>query len=305
MPELPEVEFARRCWARWADGRTVLAVAASASRVLRPRGPRALQAVKGATFHAFDRRGKNLLFTATVEPWKGSTPPAKGSAGRSPAPPDAHARRAGTSWGVWSHLGMTGKWLRRPTAAEAPRFSRVRFDFDDGHSMHYCDMRLFGRLQVVPGARFEGLPEVKALGPDPIGDGIDVARLTTRLGATRLPVKVALLDQRLLAGIGNIQASESLLRAGIDPRRPARSLSPAEVERLAAGIRRSLAATLRQFEAAAGEDCEISYVEEPGTPNPFQVYDRAAERCRRCRRGTIVRLVQAGRSSFYCPRCQK
>jgi formamidopyrimidine-DNA glycosylase len=278
MPELPEVEFARRCWERWAGGRTVLGLAAAHSRILRPRGPRALQALKGATFQLFQRRGKNLLFTA---------------------------RRAGGPVGVWSHLGMTGKWVRRPSAAEAPRFSRVRIDLDDEHAMHYCDMRLFGRLQLVPGARFEALPEVEALGPDPIGDGIDVARLAAKLAATRLPVKVALLDQRLLAGIGNIQASESLLRAGIDPRRPARALSPAEVKRLAGAIRRSLDATLRQFEDAAGEDCEISYVEEPGTPNPFLIYDRAGERCRRCRKGTIARLVQAGRSTFYCDRCQK
>jgi formamidopyrimidine-DNA glycosylase len=278
MPELPEVEFARRCWERWADGRTVLAVAAPASRVLRPAQPRALQAIKGATFQEFRRQGKNLLFTA---------------------------RREDTILGLWSHLGMTGKWLRRPTGAEAPRFSRVRVDLDDGHSMHYCDMRLFGRIQVVPGARFDDLPEVRGLGPDPLAEGIDVARLHAKLAATRLPVKVALLDQRLLAGVGNIQASEALHRAGIDPRRPARSLSRPEARRLAAGVRSSIEATLRQFARAAGEDCEISYVEEPGTPNPFRVYGRAGARCPRCRKGKIERTVQAGRSTFFCPRCQK
>jgi formamidopyrimidine-DNA glycosylase len=280
MPELPEVEFARRCWERWADGRNVLAVAAPASRVLRPN-PRALRTLEGARFTQFDRRGKNLLLGA---------------------------RRGNEAIGLWSHLGMTGKWLRRATGEAAPRFSRARIDLYDGQSLHYCDMRLFGRLQLVPGARFDELPEVRALGPDPLHDGVDVDRLYQRLAATRLPVKVALLDQRLLAGLGNIQASEALYRAGIDPRRPGRDLDRAEVERLAAGIRASLRATLKEFEEDVGSG-DITYVEEPGTPNPFLVYDREGERCGRCKKGkgqgTIVRIVQAGRSSFYCSRCAK
>src|SRR5438093_10810999 len=114
MPELPEVEFARRCWERWADGRTVLTVAAKATRVLRPRSPRALRALEGATFVGFGRRGKNLLL---------------------------RAQRDGQPWGLWSHLGMTGKWVRRGRGAEEPRFARARLDLDDGHSLYYCDMR--------------------------------------------------------------------------------------------------------------------------------------------------------------------
>jgi formamidopyrimidine-DNA glycosylase len=277
MPELPEVEFARRCWQRWAEGRTVRAVGAPPSRILRPHRPRALAPLVGARFVAFDRRGKNLLF---------------------------QARRENSIWGLWSHLGMTGKWVRRGAGDAAPRFSRARIDLDDGRSLHYCDMRLFGRLQLVPGARFDAVAELRALGPDPLVDGIDLDRLHAKLQATRLPVKVALLDQRLLAGIGNIQASEALYRAGIDPRRPARSLDRARARRLAAGIRASLRATLKQFEHDVG-DGDITYVEEPGTPNPFAVYDRAGEPCRRCRRGTVERIVQAGRSTFFCPRCQK
>jgi formamidopyrimidine-DNA glycosylase len=278
MPELPEVEFARRCWERWADGRTVLAVAAPPSRVLRPGTPRALRSLERMTFREFRRRGKNLLLTAG---------------------------RGQERVGVWSHLGMTGKWLRRAQGAETPRFGRVRLDLDDGHSLHYCDMRLFGRFQLVPSADFQTIAELRTLGPDPVEDGIDVGRLHEKLQATRLPVKVALLDQRILAGVGNIQASEALFRAGIDPRRPARSLDRPEVRRLATGIRQSIAATLKQFEHAVGEDGDISYVEEPGTPNPFAVYDRAGARCPRCHKGIIERIVQAGRSTFFCPKHQK
>jgi formamidopyrimidine-DNA glycosylase len=276
MPELPEVEFERRCWQRWADGRRVTAVTAGASRVLRPATPRALQALRGVRFERFDRRGKNLLLTA-----------------RGPRGPV----------GLWSHLGMTGKWVRRTAGTPAPRFARAALALDDRQVLHYCDMRLFGRLQVVPGARFEDLPELRALGPDPLVDGIDLARLRERLGKLRIPIKVAIMDQRLLPGVGNIQASESLYRAKIDPRRPARSLSAAEVTRLAGGIRRSIAATLAQFDRAVGPDGDIAYVEEPGSPNPFTVYDRAGERCRKG--GVITRIVQAGRSTFFCPVCQR
>ena len=277
MPELPEVEFARRCWARWADEKTVLGVTAQASRILRPRSPRALQSLRGATFFDFQRRGKNLLL---------------------------RARRAKEEVGIWSHLGMTGKWVRRPKGAEVPRFARVRLDLNDGRSLFYCDMRLFGRLQLVPGARFEDIAELRALGPDPLADGVDVGRLFTKLQATRLPVKVALLDQRLLAGVGNIQASEALHRAGLDPRRPARSLDRAETRRLAAGIRQSIAATLKDFHSTVTDDSDIAYVEEPGTDNPFAAYDRAGQRCRRCKKGILTRIVQAGRSTFFCPNCQ-
>jgi formamidopyrimidine-DNA glycosylase len=273
MPELPEVEFARRCWERWAAGRTVTAVTAQAGRVLRPAGPRALQVLRGARFEAFERRGKNLLLTA---------------------------RRPRGAVGLWSHLGMTGKWLRRPAGTPPPRFARASFALDDDQVLHYCDMRLFGRLQVIPGARWHEVAELAALGPDPLVDGIDRARLAERLARLRIPIKVALLDQALLAGIGNIQASEALYRAGIDPRRPARALSPPELRRLTRGIESSIAATLKGFQRA-GDD--ITYVEEPGTPNPFAVYDREGAPCPRG--GVIQRIVQAGRSTFFCPTCQK
>jgi formamidopyrimidine-DNA glycosylase len=275
MPELPEVEFARRCWERWAKGRTVTAVTAEAGRVLRPATPRALQVLRGARFEGFDRRGKNLMVTA---------------------------RRAGKAIGLWSHLGMTGKWLRRAQGTEPPRFARASFALDDDQVLYYCDMRLFGRLQVVPGARWAEVAEIAALGPDPLVDGIDVQRLVERLARVRVPIKVALLDQALLAGVGNIQASEALFRAGIDPRRPARELSPAEVRRVASGVEKSIAATLAGFQRAGGD---IAYVEEPGTANPFAVYDREGERCPGGKGGVIQRIVQAGRSTFFCPKCQK
>jgi formamidopyrimidine-DNA glycosylase len=277
VPELPEVELAARNLRRWAVGHKVRGVDAVASPVLRPAGPAALRVLVGARVAGVDRIGKNLLLTL--------------KRGRAPV-------------GVWSHLGMTGKWLRRGRGAEPPRFSRVRLALDDGATLHYCDMRLFGRFRVVPDARWTDVPTIAELGPDPLRDGVDAARLHERLSRLRLPIKVALLDQRLLAGVGNIQASESLFRARLDPRRPAQSLTRVETGRLARAIFASIAYTLARF-ADAGADtdeADVVYVEESRTKNPFKVYDRAGQRCPRGN-GEIVRIVQAQRSTFFCPAC--
>ena len=132
---------------------------------------------------------------------------------------------------------------------------------------------------------------MKALGPDPLIDGIDPVELQGRLSRSRTPIKVAIMDQGLLPGVGNIQASEALFRAGIDPRRPARSLSSGEVARLAEAILASIAFTLASF-AKAGVDgggADIVYIEEDRTSNPFLVYGRAGEPCPGAARGSARR----------------
>jgi formamidopyrimidine-DNA glycosylase len=204
--------------------------------------------------------------------------------------------------GAWSHLGMTGKWLLREDDAPAPRFSRLRLRLDDGHALHYADQRLFGRFVVVPGARFRELPELAALGADPLDDGIDAERLAARLSTAKRPIKVALLDQSLVPGVGNIQASEALHRARIDPRRPAASLAHPEVGRLAVAVIDSMRDAIARMEEEPGD---VTYVEEPGAANPFRVYRHAGELCPRCRRARIERVVLGGRSTYFCPRCQK
>jgi len=273
VPELPEVEIAARNLRRWAVGRTVVAAESDprARRIFRPGSAAALaRALAGRRVEAVRRVGKQLLVTL---------------GGDAPL-------------GLLSHLGMTGKWLLRAPGEEPPGHSRARLRLDDGRTLHYRDPRLFGRLRLVPGADFASLPEIAALGPDPLADGIDRARLAEALGRTSRPVKVALLDQRILPGVGNIYASEALFRARIDPRRPARGLGREELARLA----RAVLAAMRDA-IAAQEGPEIAYVEEGGE-NPFRVYARAGERCPRCRNAVIRRIVQAQRSTFFCPRCQ-
>jgi formamidopyrimidine-DNA glycosylase len=276
MPELPEVEIAARNLRAWALGRRVVQAEAEdgARRIFRPVRPRAFAAaVSGRRVAEIRRIGKQIL----VRLEGGEDGPL----------------------GLISHLGMTGKWLRREGRDAPPSHSRARLRLDDGATLHYRDPRLFGRLRLVPGARFEGVPEVAALGPDPLEAGIDSARLAAAFARRAIAVKVAMLDQRLLPGVGNIQASEALFRARIDPRRPARDLGPREVRRLADAV----VASVREA-IAREEGPEPAYVEEPGTENPFDVYAREGERCPRCRRADIRRVVQAGRSTFFCPRCQ-
>lgn len=275
MPELPEVEIAARNLRAWTRGRRLVRVEVdpAARYVFRPSTPATFaRRVTGARFGPIRRIGKQLLLTLD---------------------------REGAPLGLLAHLGMTGKWLRRAAGEAAPRFSRARFALDDGAALHFADMRLFGRLRVVPGARFDEVPEVAALGPDPLEAGIDRARLAEALARSALPVKVRIMDQAILPGVGNIQASEALFRARVDPRRRASSLTAREVKAIADGV---LASVNEAIAREAGP--EISYVEEPGAENPFLVYAREGERCPRCRRETIRRAVQAQRSTFFCPRCQ-
>lgn len=274
MPELPEVEITARNLRRWALGRRIERVDTrnTPARLVRPHRLADFAAtLTGQRVTDVARHGKYLLITLE--------------------------RHDGTV-GLLSHLGMTGKWVRRKPEEEA-RFSRLRWFMDDGTVLHYCDARQLGRMRLVPHARFEEVPEIAALGPDPLKDGIDVNGLAARLARTRRPIKLAIMDQTLLPSVGNIQASEALFRAGIDPRRPANSLARTEVARLAESVLASIRETIEREQSP-----EIRYVEEPGTPNPFLVYGREGERCPRCRKGTIVRIEQGQRGTYFCPRCQ-
>jgi formamidopyrimidine-DNA glycosylase len=276
MPELPEVEIAARNLRKWTRGRTIARADADpkARYIFRPSSPAAFaRKVAGARFGEIRRIGKHLLLSL---------------------------ERDGAPVGLLAHLGMTGKWLRRGAADPPSRFSRARLHLDDGAVLHFDDLRLFGRLRVVPGARFDEVPEVAALGADPLERGVDPGRLGEALARSRLPVKVRIMDQAILPGVGNIQASEALFRARVDPRRKGPSLSRREVKALADAVLASIRASIAEQEGP-----EITYVEEPGSENPFLVYGREGERCPRCRRAEIRRIVQAARSTFFCPRCQK
>jgi formamidopyrimidine-DNA glycosylase len=263
VPELPEVEYAARHLRRWLAGREIVAARVPGSIVV--RGP-VEKWVRGRTVERIDRRGKWMRWSL--------------SGGRT----------------LFTHLGMTGKWVKRARGGAAERFERARLDSARA-SLRYLDPRMFGRLIAS-----DSCAAWDALGPDPLNDGVDADALAERLRHTKRSIKETLLDQTVLAGVGNIQASESLWRAHIHPGRSARSVGndPRSVRALARAILASIEFTLK----AQAPEGEIAYVEEPGSDNPFKVYGRAGERCPR-RDGTLRRVVQGGRATFYCPSCQR
>lgn len=266
MPELPEVEIARRNLARWLGEVPVASAEAERTRIFRGASRASFLRLRGRLVFA-RRRGKALLLGFE------------------------------RNQGFLSHLGMTGKWVRRP-AGHAEPYSRARLRLEDGSVLHYRDPRLFGRIEPAPADALERLPAVARLGRDPLLDGLRGPDLEKLFRGSRTPLKVALMDQHRLAGLGNIHAAEALWRARLSPLRPAAGVQPEEWRRLATAIRAGI-----RFALGHEESEEVAYVEEPGAANPFRVYGQAGRPCPRCR--TPVRSVrQGGRSTYFCPRCQ-
>lgn len=269
MPELPEVELARRALVRWMKGHTVLhAEADKKARTFRGASPEDFEALRGKLERA-DRRGKYLLLGF--------------SDGR----------------GLVAHFGMTGKLVKRPKGVPVP-FSRARLVLDSGDVIHFRDPRLLGRIEVRSADALASSTAVDALGTDPLVDGLTPASLQAALKTTKQDLKIALMDQAKIAGLGNIHAAEALFRAGLHPARKPASLSPKEWAHLCQAIHDAIAFGLEQ----AGDADDIEYVEEPGSKNPFLVYGRTGTPCVRC--GTTVKaLTQSGRTTHYCPSCQR
>ncbi len=269
MPELPEVEVASRQLRSWLTGRRVISARAAKSRILRPQAPQRFAALAGHALVSIERRGKWMLLDFD----RGES--------------------------LISHLGMTGKWIRRGEDEAPPSHVRASLHLDDGNTVDYRDPRLFGRLIRGKPDELRAHAGWTALGPDPLADGVDVERLHRALTSTKRSVKEALMDQRTLAGLGNIHVGESLHRAGLHPQRAGLSLTPDETSRLASAVTASIEFALSEEDGPE----PITYVEEDPSANVFLVYDHAGEPCRTC--GTrIERIVQGGRSTFFCPHCQ-
>jgi formamidopyrimidine-DNA glycosylase len=263
MPELPDVEMARRLLARLMKGASVVR-AGSADRVItRPDVPGTLAKILvGGKVRAVDRRGKWLRVVL-----------------------DGGGR-------LFSHLGMTGDWTAAAIDEPPLRFERARFDVTKGRvrrSIRYVDARRFGRLRAAR----EDIPEWLELGPDPMSDGLDAASLGAALGRSRRPVKDALMDQKVLAGIGNILATEALWHARLDPRSPSNVLTAKDVAAVVRGLRTAIRRQLTSRERTRyGEPHDV-----------FFAYGREGEHCRRC--GSVFRrIVLGGRGTTFCPGCQ-
>jgi formamidopyrimidine-DNA glycosylase len=287
MPELPEVETVRRGLAPVLEGHRLARVEARRPDLRFPFPEGFVQRLTGARIERLDRRAKYLL-----------------------APLD----RGDT---LVMHLGMSGRFeitgrdagLVRPgdfalAQPPDPKHAHVVFETDAGVTVTFYDPRRFGYMDLIATDRLAEHPWFKGLGPEPLGDSFDAEHLQRAFAGKRQSVKATLLDQRIVAGLGNIYVCEALFRAGIDPRREAGSLSKRRLTTLVKDIRSVLCeaieaggSTLRDYASADGA---LGYFQ-----HRFSVYGREGETCQRgaCR-GTIERIVQGGRSTFFCPRCQ-
>ncbi len=265
MPELPEVEVVRRRLDAWAAGKVILRARVPKSRVLGTQSPRKVATfLAGRRIESVERRGKSMLLRLSDE------------------------------GALHLHLGMSGSIS--DGGGPKPKHVRLELALDDGTEVRFDDPRMFGRVAVGPWAELTEryfLP----LGPDPLLGELTPATLAEILGRSRRPIKIALMEQGLIAGIGNIYASEALWRSKLDPRMPANAIDRPGARRLAAAIRRTFLEAIERLEA--GE----RYLSQGGV-NAFRVYDHAGERCPRCRRAVIQKMEQGGRSTYWCPRCQ-
>ena len=274
MPELPEVETVRRRIAPLVEGTTIASAEIVDPRLTRPVSPSLVaDALVGERIAAVERRGKYLLWRL--------------ESGRT----------------LVVHLRMTGSLLHFPAGdlpADAHR--RATLALDTGAAVGYRDVRRFGTWELLDDGHLRPYLASR-LGPEPLAPSFTSARLARIVAGRRAPIKAVLLDQRRIAGIGNIYADEALWRARIHPRRPAGELDAPEIAHLHRAVRAALrrgvelnGSTLRDYVTPDGEG--------GGMQHEFHVYGRLGEPCDRCGR-PIERIVVGGRGTWLCPRCQE
>jgi len=283
MPELPEVEVLVRHLRPAILGKTIRAVSVYRAKVLTPTSGRMFRSVlTGTTFAGLSRRGKYLRF-------------------------DLRSKRGRRPVALLGHLGMAGRIFLARKKTPLPKHAAVVLDLGRANLI-YEDTRYFGRLTL-------DTSPVSRLGPEPLSADFSPAALARALKRSQQTIKVKLLDQSLVAGIGNIYASEALFRARISPRLSASQLSAPQIRRLRQAIRRVLKEAI-----ACGSTVQLNLGADPkrdgffyfgrtaDTPDYYEerlrVYDREGKPCRNC--GTAIkRIVQAARSTFFCPYCQR
>src|ERR1044072_933863 len=270
MPELPEGETIRRGLARELAGRRIDGVDWRPSKLRGGKSPLHLERLEGQRVKALRRHGKFLLWDL--------------------------------SQGIFlAHLGMTGKFLFAEPGEPRRPHTHLVLTLDDEREVRYSDPRRFGLLQLYPPR--SDIPDLAHYGLDPLDPAFTPQVLAALLKSSASPLKAFLLDQRKLAGVGNIYACEAMWRAGLSPKRRANKVPAAKVEPLHAGILGALRDSL-----AAGGSSFNDYVDAIGNEGRFMmevaVSQREGEPCPRC--GTAVRrIVQSGRSTFHCPACQR
>lgn len=271
MPELPEVETTVRGLARFLEGERIVSARTNRPDMRRPFPLDLVQSLTGATVTGLSRRAKYGL---------------------------VHTDRERT---MVFHLGMSGRWRIDPS--EDDKHDHLVLETAD-HRFALCDPRRFGWVDLVDTPALPAWPGFAVMGPEPLGPALTVAHLTGALAGRKQAIKLCLLDQRIVAGLGNIYVCEALFRARIDPRKAAGSVSRAALARLVPAIREVLLQSIEQGGSTLRDytrpDGELGYF-----ATRFEVYDREGQACVHGDGGTIRRIAQGGRSTWFCPKCQR
>ena len=276
MPELPEVESVRQGLIHLVQGKVIQDIVIDWERIIVTEQPLSdwIEHLKGQRINTVERRAKFLIFRLD-------------------------------DWALISHLRMEGKYHFYP-ADEVPatkdKHTHVRFLFNDGSQLHYHDVRKFGRMELVTPEAVKDYFLARKLGPEPNAEQFHLSTFKTQLRQLKKPIKPLLLDQRVVAGLGNIYADEVLFEAKIHPTRPANSLTDQEVAQLYAAILKIMAAAIQ-----AGGSSVRTYLNSLGEAGTYQeqlqVYGRPEEPCPRC--GQLISKIQfAGRGTHFCSHCQ-
>ncbi|MBP7062534.1 bifunctional DNA-formamidopyrimidine glycosylase/DNA-(apurinic or apyrimidinic site) lyase [Ferrovibrio sp.] len=274
MPELPEVETTRRGLALKLQDRRITRIEARRPDLRFPLPADFAARIRDRQVEALERRAKYILLRLS----------------------------GGLVWLI--HLGMSGRMvIRQGWPNDIGPHDHVIFGTDDGWSVTFNDARRFGMMDLIEAPALAGHKLLGNIGPEPLDDAFTPAVLIAALHGKRTPMKAALLDQRVVAGLGNIYVSEALYRAGIHPERLAGSVAPKRLEKLVPAIKDVLLEAVE-----AGGSSLRDYVQTNGELGYFQtrfrVYDREDQPCHACQR-PIKRIVQSGRSTFFCGHCQK
>lgn len=275
MPELPEVETTGRGIARQLLGQRIVKLEQHRRDLRHPLPPNLARQVEGRKLIAVDRRAKYLLL------------------------------RLDDGQSILLHLGMSGRMvISKKDDGTRDKHDHIVFIFGNGAVMRFNDARRFGMLDLVKTGEENSHKLLKHIGPEPLDKTFTAKVLAGRLMGKKVAIKLALLDQRVVAGIGNIYACEALYDAGINPKKPAGKVSTEKLSLLVPAIKKVLNAaikaggsSLRDYRQASGE---LGYFQ-----TKFAVYDREGEACPRCKNCPgVQRFTQGGRSTFWCPKSQ-
>lgn len=273
MPELPEVETVVRALARELPGRVIRGVRVL-GRTRLPCGAGLARKLSGLAVSDVRRRAKYIII------------------------------ECGDDLGLLAHLGMTGSFRIEPAGVPRRKHDRIAISLEGGDELRYEDARRFGFVKAVAfSGDGSGPRELDGLGVEPLSRAFSAKSLRANVGRKKTPVKQFIMDQRVVVGVGNIYASEALFASGIDPRRPVSGLAAGEWDRLVREIRNVLRRAIR-----SGGSTIRDYRGVNGGEGAFQrrlkVYGRAGKPCPTCGE-PIASIRQAGRSSFFCPACQR